>query len=121
LLIIFYGGLSNQERLLLDAATGGSLCERGIEEGFRLIDTMASNQSQYQKPREDPAYLNAKTNKVEGDDRLLAEIAAIHKKIDGLSINSVNSNPPPSSTFSQLPSCALCGGMTIYLSIAEWL
>jgi hypothetical protein len=100
LLRIFYGGLCNNDRQILDAAAGGSLCERHIDEGFRLIDSMALNQTQFHKPREDLAYINAKMNKVEGKDKLLEEIAELKKQIANLAVNSVNSNPsPPNSQF----------------------
>ena len=120
LLRIFYSGLSNQDRLLLDAAAGGALCDRAIDEGFKLIDNMALNQTQYHRPREDPAYFNAKMNRVEGNDRLLAEIAALHKKFDGLNVNAVNSNPPPYSSSSLILVVNYVGAMITCLLIVEW-
>jgi hypothetical protein len=112
LLRIFYSGLSNNDRLILDAAAGGSLCERAIDEGFKLIDNMALNQTQFHKPREDPAYLNAKMNKVDASDKVLEEIAALKKQIANLSINAVNSNSNSSSNSnSQFIPCNYCGGV----------
>jgi hypothetical protein len=60
-----------------------------------------------------------KVNEVESHDRLLTELAALNKKIDGLSVNSVNSNLTPSLVPSFSP-CTMCGGFD-HLIIIVWL
>jgi hypothetical protein len=109
LLQIFYGSLLPHDRGMLDAAAGGSLVNKGVVDGFKLIDDMALNQSQWHRPRQAPILFQKKVNEVESNDRLLTEIAALNKKIDNLSVNAVNSNssPSPVSPFSP---CTFCGG-----------
>jgi hypothetical protein len=73
---------------MLDAAVGRSLVNKGVADGFKLIDDMALNQSQWHRPREVPVLFQKKINEVESNDRLLAEIAVLNKKINSLRLNA---------------------------------
>jgi hypothetical protein len=96
-------------RGMLDAVAGGSLVKKGVADRFKLIDDMTLNQSQWHRPREALVLFQKKINEVESNYRLLAEIAALNKKINSLSVNAINSNPSPSHVPPFSP-CTFCGG-----------
>jgi hypothetical protein len=52
LLQFFYGGLLLYDKGMLDVTVGGSLVNKEIMDGFKLIDNMALNQSQWHNSRE---------------------------------------------------------------------
>ncbi|XP_078169978.1 uncharacterized protein LOC144564267 [Carex rostrata] len=108
LLQIFYNSLMPQDKGMLDAAAGGSLMNKGAVDGYKLVDDMALNQSQWHNPRETPIILQRGMKEVNSNPNLAAEIAALNRKIDQMSVNSVNN-------YSPLP-CSICGG-TDYLAI----
>ncbi|XP_078168500.1 uncharacterized protein LOC144563001 [Carex rostrata] len=86
---------------MLDAAAGGSLMNKGAVDGYKLVDDMALNQSQLHNPRETPVILQRGMKEVNSNQNLAAEIAALNRKIDQMSVNSVNNS-------SSLP-CSICG------------
>jgi hypothetical protein len=86
---------------MLDTIVGGSLVNKGVVDGFKLIDDLALNQSQWHRPREVPAFLYNLENEVESNNRLLTEIITHNRKIDSLSVKMVNSSPSP---------CSFCSG-----------
>ncbi|XP_078163505.1 uncharacterized protein LOC144558538 [Carex rostrata] len=102
LLQIFYNSLLPQDKGMLDAAAGGSLMNKGAVDGYKLVDDMALNQSQWHNPRETPVILQRGMKEVNSNSSMAAEIAALNRKIDQMSVKSVNY---PSS----LP-CSICGG-----------
>src|ERR1035438_4620956 len=106
LLQIFYNSLMPQDKGMLDAAAGGSLMNKGAIDGYKLVDDMALNQGQWHNPRETPVILQRGMKEV--NSNMAAEIAALNRKIDQMSVKSVNY---PSS----LP-CSICGG-TDHLAI----
>jgi polyhydroxyalkanoate synthesis regulator phasin len=108
LLQIFYNSLLPQDKGMLDAAAGGSLMNKGAIDGYKLVDDMALNQSQWHNPRETPVILQRGMKEVSSNSNMAAEIAALNRKIDQMSVNWVNY---PSSL-----SCSICGG-TDHLAI----
>jgi hypothetical protein len=58
---------------MLDATAGGSLVNKGIMDGFKLIDDMTLNQSHWHNPRETPVILQREVHEVETSARLAAE------------------------------------------------
>ncbi|XP_078152627.1 uncharacterized protein LOC144547810 [Carex rostrata] len=108
LLQIFYNSLMPHDKGMLDAAAGGSLMNKGAVDGYKLVDDMALNQSQWHNPRETPIILQRGMKEVNSNSNLAAEIAALNRKIDQMSVNSVNNSSP-------LP-CSICGG-TDHLAI----
>ena len=108
LLQIFYNSLLPQDKGMLDAAAGGSLMNKGAIDGYKLVDDMALNQSQWHNPRETPVLLQRGMKEVSSNPNMAAEIAALNRKIDQMSVSSVSY---PSS----LP-CSICGG-TDHLAI----
>ncbi|XP_078167155.1 uncharacterized protein LOC144561923 [Carex rostrata] len=105
---IFYNSLMPQDKGMLDAAAGGSLMNKGAVDGYKLVHDMALNQSQWHNPRETPIILQRRMKEVNSNQTLAAEIAVLNRKIDQLSLNSVNNSFP-------LP-CSICGG-TDHLTI----
>src|SRR5664279_2236116 len=69
---------------------------------------MSLHQSQWHNPRETPVILQRGTKEVNSNSNLAGEIAALNRKIDQMSVNSVNNSSP-------LP-CSICGG-TDHLAI----
>ena len=108
LLQIFYNSLLPQDKGMLDAAAGGSLMNKGAIDGYKLVDDMALNQSQWHNPRETPVILQRGMKEVSSNSNMAAEIAALNRKIDQMSVKSVNNSSP-------LP-CSICGG-TDHLAI----
>ncbi|XP_078169258.1 uncharacterized protein LOC144563653 [Carex rostrata] len=108
LLQIFYNSLMPHDKGMLDAAAGGSLMNKGAVDGYKLVDDMALNQSQWHNPRETPIIMQRGMKEVNSNQTLAAEIAALNRKIDQLSVNSVNNSSPLS--------CSICGG-TDHLAI----
>jgi hypothetical protein len=96
------------DRGMLDATAGGSLVNKGVVDGFKLIDDMALNQSQWHRPREVLVLFQKKVNEVESNDRLLTEIAVLNKNFDSLSVNVVKSNPS-ASPIPHFSPCTFCG------------
>src|ERR1035438_9179414 len=69
---------------------------------------MALNQGQWHNPRETPIILQRGMKEVGSNLNMAAEIAALNRKIDQMSVKSVNNSSP-------LP-CSICGG-TDHLAI----
>ena len=100
LLQIFYGGLTPYDKAMLDAAAGGSLLNKGTDPGFKIIDDMAVNQSQWHNSRGQNTTSQAGVLELDAITKLAADLSMLNKKVDKLSsVNSVNSNP----------SCTNCG------------
>ncbi|XP_078174454.1 uncharacterized protein LOC144568098 [Carex rostrata] len=107
--------LMPQDKGMLDAAAEGSLMNKGAVDGYKLVDDMALNQSQWHNPRETPMILQWGLKEVNSNPNLAAEIAALNRKIDQMSVNSVNNSSP-------LP-CSICGNtdhLAINCGISNW-
>ena len=48
LILYFYEGLQPMERSMMDAASGGALVEKTVDEAWRLIQIMAANAQQFE-------------------------------------------------------------------------
>ncbi|XP_020266822.1 uncharacterized protein LOC109842344 [Asparagus officinalis] len=95
----FYNGLTYNTRMTVDAATGGALMNKTIDEAYTLIEDMAQNHYQWANER---APQTSKGGKYEIDalDHISSKVDALFKKVEGLSINSVASTSI---------SCEICG------------
>ncbi|XP_020249380.1 uncharacterized protein LOC109826769 [Asparagus officinalis] len=95
----FYNGLTYNTRMTVDAAAGGALMNKTIDEAYTLIEDMAQNHYQWANER---APQTSKGGKYEIDalDHISSKVDALFKKVEGLSINSVASTSI---------SCEICG------------
>ncbi|XP_020272432.1 uncharacterized protein LOC109847612 [Asparagus officinalis] len=95
----FYNGLTYNTRMTVDAAVGGALMNKTIDEAYTLIEDMAQNHYQWANER---APQTSKGGKYEIDalDHISSKVDALFKKVEGLSINSVASTSI---------SCEICG------------
>jgi len=98
---IFYNGVTQPVRSMIDAAAGGTLMIKTEEEAFNLIEEMALNNYQWSNERGHPRGLEASMISMLLL-YLLKKMDATTGKLDKLNVNVVNSYPPS-------PSCDKCG------------
>ncbi|GKV41179.1 hypothetical protein SLEP1_g48746 [Rubroshorea leprosula] len=95
----FYNGMTTPNRSIIDAATGGNLMNKIEENGYKLLDEMASNSYQWTNDRATKKGVGL--HNVDAFTSLSAQISALNKKLDnlGASAMSISSNS----------CCELCG------------
>jgi hypothetical protein len=86
-------------RISIDAAAGGALMNRSVDEAYDLIDSMALNQNHWSSERQT---LKSTPGRHEVD-----QITLIHAKLDTLTRNLGRTNV--SAVGNALP-CEICGG-----------
>ncbi|OWM68182.1 hypothetical protein CDL15_Pgr016382 [Punica granatum] len=97
LLQSFSNGLLGLTRVTLDAAAGGNLMNKSDDEAYELLEQMTMNRpSERTNPRREAGVYELDTA-----NTLHAQIAALHKKIDAMSIHLTQ---VPATT------CENCGG-----------
>ncbi|XP_078162883.1 uncharacterized protein LOC144558051 [Carex rostrata] len=64
--------LMPHDKGMLDAAAGGSLMNKRAVDGYKLVDDMALNQSQWHNPRETPVILQRGMKEVSSNPNLAA-------------------------------------------------
>ncbi|XP_020243612.1 uncharacterized protein LOC109821792 isoform X2 [Asparagus officinalis] len=94
----FYNGLTYNTRMTVDAAAGGALMNKTIDDAYTLIEDMAQNHYQWANERAQ----TSKGGKYEIDvlDHISSKVDALFKKVKNLSINSVASTSI---------ACEICG------------
>lgn len=96
----FYNGLSYNTRMTVDAATGGGLMNKGIEEAYSLIEDMAQNHYQWSSERS-PQKKGGRYD-VDALDHIASKVDALFQNFDKLSVNAVASSTA---------SCEICGNV----------
>ncbi|KAL2246643.1 UNVERIFIED_CONTAM: hypothetical protein Sindi_2516600 [Sesamum indicum] len=74
----FYEGLSNMDRKLIDAASGGALFDKTPTEARKLISTMASNTQQFGVRHDDPP---RKSHEVSNLEERLNQLTTVVEKV----------------------------------------
>ena len=85
----FYNGLNSHTRINIDAAAGGSLMRKSLDEAYDLLEEMANNNYQWPNER-NMARRPAGVHEIDAITALNAKVDTIFHKLDQLSINSVN-------------------------------
>ncbi|KAL2242611.1 UNVERIFIED_CONTAM: Retrovirus-related Pol polyprotein from transposon 17.6 [Sesamum indicum] len=88
----FYEGLSNMDRKLIDAASGGALFDKTPTEARKLISTMASNTQQFGVRHDDPP---RKSNEVSNLEERLSQLTTVVEKV-------------VADTYQQVKACGIC-------------
>ncbi|KAL2230922.1 UNVERIFIED_CONTAM: Retrovirus-related Pol polyprotein from transposon [Sesamum indicum] len=88
----FYEGLSNMDRKLIDAASGGALFDKTPTEACKLISTMASNTQQFRVRHDDPP---RKSNEVCNLEERLNQLTTVIEKV-------------VADTYQQVKACGIC-------------
>ncbi|KAL2249932.1 UNVERIFIED_CONTAM: Retrovirus-related Pol polyprotein from transposon 17.6 [Sesamum indicum] len=88
----FYEGLSNMDRKLIDAASGGALFDKTPTEARKLISTMASNTQQFGVRHDDPP---RKSHVVSNLEERLNQLTTIVEKV-------------VADTYQQVKACGIC-------------
>ncbi|GKV41195.1 hypothetical protein SLEP1_g48761 [Rubroshorea leprosula] len=91
--------MTTSNRSIIDATAGGNLMNKTEEDGYKLLDEMASNSYQWTNDR--PTKKGVGLHNVDAFTSLSAQISALNKKLDnlGASAMSISSNS----------CCELCG------------
>ncbi|XP_020256161.1 uncharacterized protein LOC109833032 [Asparagus officinalis] len=105
----FYNGLTYNTRMTVDAAAGGALMNKTIDEAYTLIEDMAQNHYQWANERAPHTSIGGKYEidaldhisskvdalfkkvkyEIDALDHISSKVDALFKKVEGLSINSV--------------------------------
>ncbi|KAL2242612.1 UNVERIFIED_CONTAM: Transposon Ty3-G Gag-Pol polyprotein [Sesamum indicum] len=85
-------GLSNMDRKLIDAASGGALFDKTPTEARKLISTMASNTQQFGVRHDDPP---RKSNEVSNLEERLSQLTTVVEKV-------------VADTYQQVKACGIC-------------
>ncbi|GKU88727.1 hypothetical protein SLEP1_g2957 [Rubroshorea leprosula] len=95
----FYNGMTPPNRSIIDVAAGDNLMNKTEEDGYKLLDEMASNSYQWTNDRATKKGVGLRN--VDAFTSLSAQISALNKKLDnlGASAMSISSNS----------CCELCG------------
>ncbi|XP_020555064.1 uncharacterized protein LOC105178691 [Sesamum indicum] len=88
----FYEGLSNMDRKLIDAASGGALFDKTPTEARKLISTMASNTQQFGVRHDDAP---RKSNEVSNLEKHLSQLTTVVEKV-------------VADTYQQVKTCGIC-------------
>ncbi|KAL2235809.1 UNVERIFIED_CONTAM: hypothetical protein Sindi_1313100 [Sesamum indicum] len=88
----FYEGLSNMDRKLIDAGSGGALFDKTPTEAHKLILIMASNTQQFGVRHDDPP---RKSNKVSNLEERLNQLTTVVEKV-------------VADTYQQVKTCGIC-------------
>ena len=83
----FYNGLTNNNKVMIDAATGGSLNSKTPEAVYNLIEEMAKNSYQWQSDRSQPRKVVG-VHRLDSVIALSAQIEALNRKIDKISMTT---------------------------------
>ena len=90
LLRIFYGGLRQADKKILDAASGGCLLNKGTDPGFATIEEMTDNHDweESSEPQSTtivtPSTRKAGVLEVDVATKLQADMFQLNKKVDGM-------------------------------------
>ncbi|XP_073139096.1 uncharacterized protein [Henckelia pumila] len=85
----FYYGISHSNRTMLDAAAGGNLLRKSSEDGFELIEEMASSSYHPQSER-GAARKSTGIHQIDAFTSVAAQLEVMNKRIEELSVgNSV--------------------------------
>ncbi|GKU89688.1 hypothetical protein SLEP1_g3794 [Rubroshorea leprosula] len=101
----FYNGLFPNNRTMLDAAAGGSLMSKHADEGYNLIEEMASNSYQWGSEKWGLERSHIKKNAgiygVDAFTALTAQIEALNQKLTRMNVSTIQATNI---------NCDLCGG-----------
>ncbi|XP_074560122.1 uncharacterized protein LOC141816192 [Curcuma longa] len=95
----FYNGINYQTKVYLDSAAGGALMNKSLEEAEELIENVALNHHQWANERGSMTRTPGKYN-VDTLTRLNAQMDALSKRVENMSIGKVNAVATP---------CDICG------------
>ncbi|XP_073121149.1 uncharacterized protein [Henckelia pumila] len=85
----FYYGLSHSNRTMLDAAAGGNLLRKSSEDGFELIEEMASS-SYHPQSKRGATRKSTGIHQIDAFTSVAAQLEVMNKRIEELSVgNSV--------------------------------
>ncbi|GKV39994.1 hypothetical protein SLEP1_g47678 [Rubroshorea leprosula] len=96
----FYNGLFPNNCTMLDAAAGGSLMSKHADEGYNLIEEMASNSYQWGSERSH-IKKNVGIYGVDAFTALTAQIEALNQKLTRMNVSTIQATSI---------NCDLCGG-----------
>ena len=84
----FYNGCSTNLRSMIDAAIGGTLNNKTLEEAYNLLEEMASNSYQWPTKRI-PVRKASGVREVDAFTAIVAQIEALNKKIDNMNVSGM--------------------------------
>ncbi|XP_022859404.1 uncharacterized protein LOC111380150 [Olea europaea var. sylvestris] len=92
---LFYYGLKQEFRNMIDASAGGSVMKLDVDEAYDLYEKIAENQSMWPTDREAPRKTSGLHN-VDAVTALAAQMEVLTVKMDNLSksVNMVYQSPP---------------------------
>jgi hypothetical protein len=93
MLLNFYNGLLLKEKSNLDVAIGGSLMNESAADGYKLVDDMSLNQSQWQNTKEAVRASEGGAYEIDSNSKLAAKVIAIKRQIEQMSVESVTLPP----------------------------
>ncbi|XP_048421217.1 uncharacterized protein LOC125468803 [Pyrus x bretschneideri] len=80
----FYQGLSTDNKRMIDAASGGALMTKTVDEAFALFNTLAANSQSWGTDKELPK--KAGVHKTNAMLAMAAQISSLNKKFDNLMV-----------------------------------
>jgi Retrotransposon gag protein len=102
ILQIFYEGLEQSSKLIIDAAAGDNLMNMSVQDAYNLIDEMALGQQQWSSVR-GPVRGAPGVIEMDISTKLTTQMEAMQKSIDRLTNQNI-------SAVHQSLTCAICGG-----------
>ncbi|XP_022891706.1 uncharacterized protein LOC111406525 [Olea europaea var. sylvestris] len=92
---LFYYGLKQEFRNMIDASAGGSVMKLDVDEAYDLYERIAENQSMWPTDRKTPRK-TAGLHNVDAVTALAAQMEVLTMKMDNLSqsVNMVHQSPP---------------------------
>ncbi|KAL5567270.1 hypothetical protein UlMin_030434 [Ulmus minor] len=84
----FYNGLLSNTQTMVDAASGGAFFNKSPEEGYELIEVMASNN--FMKSERNSQKRTAGVHDIDAFNKLAAQIALLNNNFKNLNVSSIS-------------------------------
>jgi len=89
----FYNGVTQPVQSTIDAAAGGTLINKTVDEAYNLIEEMTLNNFQWSTKQGQPKRVGGKLE-VDRLTLLSAKVDAMTQRFDRMNVNDVNSSAP---------------------------
>ena len=86
----FYNGLQPTTRTMIDAAAGGTLMKKSLEEAYELVEEMATNNYQWTADRVTTKRIQG-VHEIDSLSALAAQVATLSRKLDNINVSAIHS------------------------------
>ena len=88
----FYNGLSGNTKTLVDAAAGGALTGKTVDEAYQLLEEMAANNYQWSSERSSQKKAIG-VYELDAITALMAQVATLTRKLGSMKVNTIQASP----------------------------